>query len=175
MFLPTSASEVHQLYVDEASLTGESDVIHKQTDPVDESSILQEQSNMAFMGTVTSSGRAKAVVVRVGMNTILGGIASGISDVTTPKTPLEIKLESLGRSLGYVAVTSALLLLLLHVVSVGSVIRVNQCTRLLLNNSSIAVAIFVAIVPEGLPIILVITLAMGMRRNMARQKRLSDA
>ena len=161
--------EVHQLYADEASLTGESDVIHKQTDPVDESSILQEQSNMAFMGTVTSSGRAKAVVVRVGMNTILGGIASGISDVTTPKTPLEIKLESLGRFLGYVAVTSASLLLLLHVVSAWFSDTGESMYQVIAEQFLIAVAIFVAIVPEGLPIILVITLAMGMR-NMARQK-----
>ena len=161
--------EVHQLYIDEASLTGESDVIHKNTDPVDSSAILQEQSNMAFMGTVTSSGRAKAVVVRVGMNTILGGIASGITDVSTPKTPLEIKLESLGKFLGYVAVTSASLLLLLHVVSAWFSESGESMYEVIAEQFLIAVAIFVAIVPEGLPIILVITLAMGMR-NMARQK-----
>ena len=161
--------EAHQLYIDEASFTGESDVIHKNTDPVDSSAILQEQSNMAFMGTVTSSGRAKAVVVRVGMNTILGGIASGITDVSTPKTPLEIKLESLGRFLGYVAVTSASLLLLLHVVSAWFSESGESMYEVIAEQFLIAVAIFVAIVPEGLPIILVITLAMGMR-NMARQK-----
>ena len=161
--------EVHQLYIDEASLTGESDVIHKNTEPVDRSAILQEQSNMAFMGTVTSSGRAKAVVVRVGMNTILGGIASGITDVSTPKTPLEIKLESLGKFLGYVAVTSASLLLLLHVVSAWFNASGESMYEVIAEQFLIAVAIFVAIVPEGLPIILVITLAMGMR-NMARQK-----
>ena len=161
--------EVHQLYIDEASLTGESDVIHKNTEPVDSSAILQEQSNMAFMGTVTSSGRAKAVVVRVGMNTILGGIASGITDVSTPKTPLEIKLESLGKFLGYVAVTSASLLLLLHVVSAWFNASGESMYEVIAEQFLIAVAIFVAIVPEGLPIILVITLAMGMR-NMARQK-----
>ena len=161
--------EAHQLYIDEASFTGESDVIHKQIEPIESSAILQEQSNMAFMGTVTSSGRAKAVVVRVGMNTILGGIASGISEVTTPKTPLEIKLESLGRFLGYVAVTSASLLLLLHVVGAWFGDGSESMYEVISEQFLIAVAIFVAIVPEGLPIILVITLAMGMR-NMARQK-----
>ena len=161
--------EVHQCAIDESSLTGESDVIHKQTDAIDASSILQEQSNMAFMGTVTSSGRAKTVVVRVGMNTVLGGIASGISDVTTPKTPLEIKLESLGKFLGAVAVTSASLLLLLHVVRAWFGDSDESMYEVIAEQFLIAVAIFVAIVPEGLPIILVITLAMGMR-NMARQK-----
>ena len=153
----------------ESSLTGESNVIHKQVDPVDSSAILQEQSNMAFMGTVTSSGRAKAVVTRVGMNTILGGIASGISDVTTPKTPLEVKLESLGRFLGGIALTTAALLLLLHVVEAWLGQTGDSMYEVIAEQFLIAVAIFVAIVPEGLPIILVITLALGMR-NMARQK-----
>ena len=112
--------ETHQLLIDESSLTGESNVIHKQVDTVPEDAILQEQSNMAFMGTVASSGRAKGIVTRIGMNTILGGIASGISDVTTPKTPLEVKLESLGRFLGGIAVTCAALLLLRFVVLLSS-------------------------------------------------------
>ena len=162
--------EIHQLRVDESSLTGESDALYKGLDSVAHDSILQEQSNMCFMGTVTSSGRAKAIVVRTGMSTILGSIARGISDVTPPKTPLEIKLESLGKFLGGVAVTSAVLLLLLHVVSAwfgGS--RGNELYEVIAEQFLISVAIFVAIVPEGLPIILVITLAMGMR-NMARQK-----
>ena len=162
--------EIIQLRVDESSLTGESDTVHKLTDPVHEDSILQEQSNMCFMGTVAATGRAKAIVVRTGMSTVLGGIASGISDVTTPKTPLEIKLESLGKFLGAVAVTSAVLLLLLHIVSAwfgGE--RGHELYEVMAEQFLIAVAIFVAIVPEGLPIILVITLAMGMR-HMARQK-----
>ena len=161
--------DIYQLMVNESSLTGESNVIHKQVDPVDSSAILQEQSNMAFMGTVTSSGRAKAVVTRVGMNTILGGIASGISDVTTPKTPLEVKLESLGRFLGGIALTTAALLLLLHVVEAWLGQTGESMYEVIAEQFLIAVAIFVAIVPEGLPIILVITLALGMR-NMARQK-----
>ena len=161
--------EVHQLLINESSMTGESDVIHKQPDPVAADSILQEQSNMAFMGTVTSSGRAKAVVVRTGMDTILGGIASGISDVTTPKTPLEVKLESLGRLLGAVAITVATLLILLHVVKNWFGPGEETMYEVIAEQFLVAVTIFVAIVPEGLPIILVVALAMGMR-NMARQK-----
>lgn len=162
--------ETYQLQIDESSLTGESDSIHKLLEPVADESILQEQSNMCFMGTVTASGRGKAIVVRTGMSTILGGIASGISDVSTPKTPLEIKLESLGKILGAVAVTSAVLLLSLHVVRAWfQDVRGVELYDVMAEQFLIAVAIFVAIVPEGLPIILVITLAMGMR-NMARQK-----
>ena len=160
--------EIYQLMVNESSITGESNVIHKHIDPVDSTAILQEQSNMAFMGTVTSSGRAKAVVTRVGMNTILGGIASGISDVTTPKTPLEMKLEQLGRYLGGVALTTATLLLLLHVVKAWLGHSEETMYEVVAEQFLVAVAIFVAIVPEGLPIILVITLAMGLR-NQARR------
>ena len=161
--------EIYQLLVDESSLTGESNVIHKQLEPVDSDAILQDQSNMAFMGTVTSSGRAKAIVTRVGMNTILGGIASGISDVTTPKTPLEVKLESLGRFLGGIAITCAALLLFLHVVIAWGEGSTESMYDVIAEQFLISVVIFVAIVPEGLPIILVISLAMGMR-NMAKQK-----
>ncbi len=161
---------VHQYRVDESSLTGESDAIHKTLGTSDDGAILQDQNNMVFMGTVSAAGRARAIVVKTGMNTELGGIASGISDVTTPKTPLEIKLESLGRFLGWIAVTTAVLLLSLHVLDAwftGS--RGDDLYTVISQQFLIAVAIFVAIVPEGLPIILVITLAMGMR-FMARQK-----
>ncbi len=162
--------EIHQLRINESSLTGESNMIHKTQSAVPVDAILQEQSNMCFMGTVTSSGRAKAIVVRTGMDTILGGIASGISDVSTPKTPLENKLESLGKMLGGVAISVALLLLGLYVVSAwfGGA-RGNDLYEVIAEQFLFAVTLFVAIVPEGLPIILVITLAMGMR-NMARQK-----
>ncbi len=161
--------EVHQLLIDESSLTGESNVIHKTTEPVSADAILQEQSNMAFMGTVSVSGRAKGVVARTGMSTVLGGIASGISDVTTPKTPLEIKLHSLGKLLGSIALVIAVLLVSLHVVKAIFTGSSENLWQVVADQFLIAVAIFVAIVPEGLPIILVITLAMGMR-NMARQK-----
>ena len=161
--------DVHQLLVDESSLTGESNVIHKQIDPVSADSILQEQSNMAFMGTVVSSGRAKAIVTRIGMNTMLGSIASGISEVTTPRTPLEVKLHSLGRFLGGIAVTCAALLLLLQVVKNWFGPSADSMYDVIAEQFLVSVVIFVAIVPEGLPIILVISLSMGMR-NMAKQK-----
>ena len=161
--------EVNQLLIDESSLTGESNVIHKQVDPISADMILQEQSNMAFMGTVVSSGRAKAIVTRVGMNTMLGTIASGISDVTTPKTPLEVKLESLGKFLGWIAITCSVLLILLQVVKNWFGPSAQTMSEVIAEQFLVSVVIFVAIVPEGLPIILVISLSMGMR-NMARQK-----
>ena len=75
---------------------------------------LAEQENMAFMGTIATSGRSLAVVVATGMNTELGKIADHVVSVQTPKTPLEKKLESLGKFLGGVALFVAVLLLSLQ-------------------------------------------------------------
>ncbi|PXF22360.1 MAG: hypothetical protein CXX72_02880 [Methanobacteriota archaeon] len=161
--------EVHQLNINEASLTGESQVTHKQVDTVASDAFLPEQLNMAFMGTVVASGRGRGVVVRTGMETQLGDIAAGISDAGSPKTPLEIKLESLGKFLGIIAVMAAASLLLMHVtIAFAESATMDEMKQVIAEQFLIAVAIFVAIVPEGLPIILVITLALGMR-NMSRK------
>ncbi len=161
--------EVNQLNINESSLTGESEVTRKQVDTVASDSLLPDQLNMAFMGTVISSGRGRGVIVRTGMSTQLGNIAAGITDVITPKTPLEIKLESLGKFLGIIAVMAAASLLLMHVtIAITESATMVELKQVVAEQFLIAVAIFVAIVPEGLPIILVITLALGMR-NMARK------
>ena len=102
------------------------------------------------------------------MRTQLGKIASDIASSDTPKTPLELKLESLGKFLGFIALIVAVLL-----VSIEMIIAYGNpdidIWEAAVDQFIIAIAIFVAIVPEGLPIILVITLALGMR-NMARHK-----
>ena len=162
--------DANRLRIDESSLTGESKTIRKEIDALAENTILPDRANMAFMGTIVSSGRGVAIVVETGMATQLGAIASGIIDVETPKTPLEIKLESLGKFLGYVAVFSAVSLVSLHILKAFLMGKSGtELYEVVAEQFLIAVAIFVAIVPEGLPIILVITLAIGMR-NMARHK-----
>tara|TARA_B100000683_G_scaffold76993_1_gene75990 strand:+ start:2796 stop:5696 length:2901 start_codon:yes stop_codon:yes gene_type:complete len=154
--------------IDESALTGEPDAIMKTSELMEKDTILAERKNMAYMGTVMSSGRGTGIVVRTGMLTELGKIASDIASAETPKTPLELKLESLGKFLTYIAfVVAALLISLKIIVSLG-VENINW-RDLVLEQVIIAIAIVVAIVPEGLPIILVTTLAIGMR-NMARHK-----
>ena len=162
--------EVHQLSVNESSLTGESDIVYKQTEPVDKDSIMPEMFNMAFMGTVVSGGRGLGIVVNTGMNTSLGDIAAGLSDVKTPKTPLEVKLESLGKFLGIIALLAATSLVGFNIIiAMMDGANATELKTVVAAQFLIAVAIFVAIVPEGLPIILVITLALGMR-NMSAKK-----
>ena len=159
--------EVYQCRVDESALTGESEPITKRVNPLEPNTLLADRRNMMYMGTTVSTGRAIGLVVETGMETQLGQIASDISEAVTPKTPLELKLESLGRFLGFIALIVAVLL-----VSIKMILAIGgdeSLWEVAVDQFIVAIAIFVAIVPEGLPIILVITLALGMR-NMARHK-----
>ena len=162
--------ETHQLSINESSLTGESETVYKDVGVVPEDSILQDMVNMAFMGTVVSTGRGLALVTNTGMSTRLGDIATGITSVEVPKTPLELKLESLGKFLGLIALIAATSLVLFNVAfALYGGADIAELKKVVSKQFLIAVAIFVAIVPEGLPIILVITLALGMQ-NMSAKK-----
>tara|TARA_B100001758_G_scaffold247339_1_gene264822 strand:+ start:1393 stop:4200 length:2808 start_codon:yes stop_codon:yes gene_type:complete len=169
----------YQFYTNESSMTGESNQRRKIGERIEGKRVLAERDNMSYMGTVATNGRALGVVVATGMDTELGKIADNITSVETPKTPLEVKLESLGKFLGGIALTVAILLLTLTLLfsyidgnfdtADGSGLAIEPIKEELVAQFTIALAIFVAIVPEGLPIILVITLGLGMR-NMARHR-----
>jgi Ca2+-transporting ATPase len=160
--------ESYQCKIDESSLTGESDSIKKTTPAIPTEALLADRNNMAYMGTSVATGRAIGIVVNIGMETELGRIASDIVGSESPKTPLEHKLESLGKFLGSIALVVAILLVSFELIfALGD--DTANLREVAVDQFIIAIAIFVAIVPEGLPIILVITLALGMR-NMARHK-----
>ena len=160
-------SESWQCKVDESALTGESMPAKVSEDALPPETLLADRKNMLYMGTTISTGRAVGIVTATGMKTELGKIANDIAEAETPKTPLEHKLESLGKFLGFIALIVAALIvsigLILEYVDGGDLWKEAKFQFL------VAIAIFVAIVPEGLPIILVTTLAIGMR-NMARHK-----
>ena len=160
--------ESYQCKIDESALTGESLTIEKSTASLPSDTLLADRKNMAFMGTNVASGRAVGIVVSTGMKTQLGKIASDIASSDTPKTPLELKLESLGKFLGFIALIVAVLLVSIEMIIAYGNPKVD-IWEAAVDQFIIAIAIFVAIVPEGLPIILVITLALGMR-NMAKHK-----
>ena len=159
---------VNQCKIDESALTGESIPITKNIDALQEDTLLADRKNMAYMGTTVSTGRGLGVVVETGMSTELGKIAGDIADAASPKTPLELKLESLGRFLGFIALIVAVLLVILVILSSYGKPGVDL-RDVVVSSFILAISIFVAIVPEGLPIILVITLSLGMR-NMAKHK-----
>lgn len=160
-------TEAWQCKVDESALTGESMPAKTETESLPLETLLADRKNILYMGTTISTGRVVGVVVSTGMSTELGRIASGIAEAEPPKTPLSHKLESLGKFLGFIALIVASLIVSIELIITymdGGPLWAAAKAQLL-----VAIAIFVAIVPEGLPIILVTTLAIGMR-NMARHK-----
>ena len=161
-------SEAWQCKVDESALTGESMPTKIIVDPLPKNTLLAERKNMMYMGTTISTGRAVGVVTATGMKTEIGKIASDIALAETPKTPLEHKLESLGRFLAFIALIVATLILSIEMI-VEYLDPDGDLWEEAKKQFLIAISIFIAIVPEGLPIILVTTLAIGMR-NMARHK-----
>jgi Ca2+-transporting ATPase len=159
--IPADARIVEQanLKVDEAILTGESTPIEKFAEPLKEDVPIQDRLNMLFSSTIVTYGRAKAVVVGTAMNTEFGRIAKMMEETEKRKTPLEERLESVGRWLGitFLVVTA--------VVAVTGLLR-GELDPLQMLIWAISLAI--AAIPEALPIVATGSLAIGMRR-MARR------
>jgi len=149
----------------EASLTGESTPVQKHASPIAGTDIpLAERKNMAFMGTVVVSGKARALVVATALHTELGRIAAMIQKATEAEreeTPLQQRLEQFGYTLLWLA------LAVVAVVFVLGYLRGEPAILMLLT----AVSLAVAAVPEGLPAVVTITLALGVTR-MARRHAL---
>jgi Ca2+-transporting ATPase len=152
--------EAINLRVQEAALTGESEAVEKQTNPINlEELPLGDRRNMGYMGTIVSQGRGQALVVATGMQTELGKIANLIQQVPQEATPLQKRLDRLGKNMALVGVIIAGLILAIGLWH-GDDIR-----HMLLT----AVSVAVAIVPEGLPAVVTITLALGAQRMLARK------
>ena len=156
------------LRVEEAALTGESVAVQKDASRRLERDIpLGDRKNTAFMGTLVSYGRGKGVVVSTGMRTQIGMIAEMLQFVHQEPTPLQRRLDQLGHTLGYAALALCGLVFLLGWIRGGD----------LLEMFLIAVSLAIAAVPEGLPAVVTIALALGMREMITRNaliRRLSS-
>lgn len=150
--------QVADLKVQEAPLTGESLSIEKQTDPLKSETDLAERKNMVFMGTTITHGRGVAVVVETGMNTELGNIADMLQEVQADKTPLQNKLNQLGKTLAIGGGIAAVL--------VGAIGLAGG--RSFQEMFLVAISLAVAVVPEGLPAVVTITLALGSRKMLRK-------
>ena len=143
------------LKVQEAALTGESEAVEKQVEPLaGEELPLGDRTNTAFMGTVVTYGHGQAVVTETGMNTELGNIARSLQTVETEPTPLQKRLAQLGRTLALVAMG------IVALVFAQGMLRGEDPRLMLMTSLSLAVAV----VPEGLPAVATVGLAVGARR-----------
>ena len=145
--------------VQEAALTGESVPVDKDADGVlPENAPLGDRRNMVYMGTVTAAGKASAVVVATGMNTELGQIAGLLQRSEPEPTPLQRRLAELGKVLVVVCLVIVAIIFALQLVRGGK----------LLETLLISVSLAVAAVPEGLPAVVTLTLALGLQRMVKR-------
>ena len=148
------------LRIQEAALTGESEAVEKQVAAIDRSELpLGDRRNMAYMGTIVSYGRGAGIVVATGMQTELGNIAGLLQDVEAQATPLQRRLDYVGKVLAAAGVAVA------AAIALTGWLRGEPLDEVFL----LAVGIAVAVVPEGLPAVVTITLALGARRMLARQ------
>ena len=147
------------LEVDESALTGESQPSAKQTDNLYAvETVLADRSNMVYMNTLVTRGRAEIIITSTGVRTEMGQLSLELAATTEVPTPLQIQLDGLGKRLGTIALTLVGLLALIEF------IRGTALAHIAID----AIALGVAAMPEGLPVVVTVTLALGMR-SMARQ------
>ncbi len=147
------------LRIDEAALTGESVPVEKNAASVFEAdSALGDRRNTAFSGTVVTYGRGKGVVVSTGMHTQIGLIAEMLESVEEEETPLQKRLDELGRTLGYACLVISGLVFISGMVEGGDPLEMFM----------VAVSLAIAAVPEGLPAVVTISLALGMQEMIKR-------
>ena len=151
--------ETVNLRIEEAALTGESVAVTKNAQlELEEDASLGDRKTMAYTGTVVSYGRGVGVVTNTGMSTEIGQIATMLQSVEEGQTPLQKRLDSFGRTLGWVTLVISGLIFVQGMFSGTPA----------LDMFIIAVSLAIAAVPEGLPAVVTITLALGMQEMIAR-------
>ncbi|WP_379153230.1 calcium-translocating P-type ATPase, SERCA-type [Paenibacillus sp. sgz5001063] len=148
------------LYAEESALTGESLPVSKHSETIHAEEIpLGDQKNIGFMGTMVTRGTGRAIVVRTGMDTEMGKIADLILNTESQETPLQHRLEQLGKILIYVSLGLTI------VVVAAGILHGQPVAAMFLAGVSLAVAA----IPEGLPAIVTIALALGVQRMIKRK------
>jgi Ca2+-transporting ATPase len=155
--------DAQHLQIRESALTGEAEAVTKlvQSQGLPEDTSLGDRQNMVFTGTEVINGRGKAIVTNTGMTTELGKIAEMLQNVETERTPLQQRMDQLGN----VLVTGSLILVVFVIVfgsiQVGDFSRLQQLVE-------VSLSMAVAVVPEGLPAVITVTLALGTQRMVKR-------
>jgi Ca2+-transporting ATPase len=159
--------QVRQLQINEASLTGESLPVSKHENLIDKDASLGDQKNMAFAGTFVTQGTAEGVAVETAQKTELGKIASLVNDVETEETPMQRKLDELGKKLGLMILLICAVVFMIVIFFVDEAKDKDFIARMIFAFTA-AVALAVAAIPEGLAFVVRISLALGARRMAAK-------
>jgi len=160
--------EVNNFEVNEATLTGESWPVKKHLDDLEIGAVLAERANMVFMGTLVVEGRARAVVVNTGFNTEMGKITVMLKETEEEKTPLQQKLDAFAKGITKIIVVVAIGLFII------GILKNHPWTEMF----TLAVAVSVSAIPEGLVISMTMILTVGMQRilkNKGLVRRLVSA
>ena len=160
-FIPADVRllESVNLRVEEAALTGESVAVEKKAALIHpENASLGDRQNSAFMGTTIAYGRGRAIVVETGMRTQLGRIATLLQTLEMEETPLQRRLQQLGKTLGQAAIVICMIVFIAGLLQGGNPVEMFM----------VAVSLAIAAVPEGLPAVVTISLALGMREMVKR-------
>ncbi|MCD1295082.1 ATPase [Methanocella sp. CWC-04] len=151
--------EVIRLEADESALTGESEPVRKSTAPIaDKNAPAGEIINSAFMGTIVLSGRGKGVVIATGLKTQLGQISYQVASVKPAEAPIKARLERMSQKIGLAIVGVSVIAIIIGMLSGKSF------AEMLLTG----IALAVSAIPEGLPIVVTITMAIGVNRMAER-------
>ena len=150
--------ENYNLATHEATLTGESLPVKKEDEILSDTTVIGDRINMVFSGAIVTAGRAKVLVVKTGMNSELGKIARLIQSTKEEPSPLQKKLGRMGKYIGGIVILISLVVLL------GGVLK----GIALFEMFKMAVSLAVAAVPEGLPAVVIVSLAIGAKKMVKR-------
>ncbi|MDR2915368.1 MAG: calcium-translocating P-type ATPase, PMCA-type [Tannerella sp.] len=151
-------TEAINLKIEEAALTGESVPETKHSEVIEGEVPLGDRENMAFSSTLVSYGRGKGIAVATGMSTEVGKIAGMIQSVPETKTPMQVRIDQLGKFLGIAALAICLIIFLVGIIEGREVLEMFMT----------AVSLAAAAIPEGLPAVSTIVLAVGVQRLAKR-------
>ena len=153
--------EISDLQIDESTLTGESMPVSKTIVAIKTEKQIADQTNMVFAGTIVVRGRGKAVVVATGFDTELGKIAKAIQINVEKTTPLQKKLNKIGIYISIVVIIISLIVIFLDFIR-------DNFSQGIFESLKLGIAVAVAAIPEGLPAVVTITLALGTQRMLKK-------
>ncbi|MDJ0687882.1 MAG: cation-translocating P-type ATPase [Xenococcaceae cyanobacterium MO_188.B32] len=155
--------EAFNLQIRESALTGEAHPVYKQPHQsgLSADTPIGDRTNMVFTGTEVLQGRARVVVTKTGMETELGKIAQMLQSVENEPTPLQQRMDQLGRALVTGSMTLVVAVIIFGTIQVGNFSRLQELVE-------VSMSMAVAVVPEGLPAVITVTLALGTQRMVKR-------